>query len=106
MSFNLFVYGSLKDPLMFNKVTGFYCLRKEKAILNEFEFSLPYKGYPVIRPKKGEAVIGEIVYDIPDEALEKLDTYEGGEDESAYRRETVTIQVNGEAVECYVYVGL
>ncbi|MGI6456659.1 MAG: hypothetical protein ACOX5R_13720 [bacterium] len=40
MSINLFVYGTLKDPLVFNKVTGTYSLNRDKAILDGYQYSL------------------------------------------------------------------
>lgn len=99
----LFVYGTLMSG---ERAAGMLkgCEFLGEGILNGYAL-YDLGPFPGIKEKDGTQVIGEL-YRIPDELIERLDSYEG--EGSLYKRETVTINVNNgdyEGVMVYVYLG-
>lgn len=105
MSFNLFVYGSLKNPLLFQTVTGIVCPYKQEAVLQDYGVCATYLGYPVISRMNGHNVTGELIVGVPDEALNELDEYEGVNSEGRYCRLLVIVESGGEQLQAFAYVG-
>lgn len=96
---NLFVYGTLmRGQAAANKLEGYTF----KGVFRLADYAMYNLGsYPGIKPCLGENVIGEL-YEIPTEAIEKLDMYEG--EGSLYVREEVRISREGEETKAIVYV--
>ncbi len=80
---NLFTYGSLMcSDIMFN-VAG-YNLQSSQAQLNDFFRSkISNEEYPGIIAQPGSVVAGVLYFDLPDEAIKRLDVFEG----EMYRRQ-------------------
>ncbi len=105
ISYRLFVYGSLKDPLLFRDVTGIECPRKSNAVLKGFGLSQAVDGGPVIYPNEKGSIIGELIYDLPEEILKTIDQYEDIEKRSIQRQE-ITVLANHQIFNAYTYVGI
>ncbi len=97
---NLFVYGSLKEPSIFQAVTGINPPSQHKAILHGFSYTQPIDGYPVIQSDPNGIVEGIIIKDIPSHKLNALNHYEG----DAYQRQKVKIQLEDEDIEAFTYI--
>lgn len=97
---NLFVYGSLKDPSIFQAVTGIHPPSQQEALLHGFSYTHPIDGYPVIQPDPDGIVEGIIIKDIPSHKLNALDHYEG----DAYQRQKVNVQLEDGDIEAFTYI--
>jgi|GEM_PF-7134776 gamma-glutamylcyclotransferase (GGCT)/AIG2-like uncharacterized protein YtfP len=104
MRHHLFVYGSLKDPSIFESITGDVPHPKKNARLPGYAHAEPCFGYPVIRPQKNGIVTGEIIYNVSEEAFKKLDEYE--EIGTLYQRTQVSVQTEGKTITAFVYTGI
>jgi len=58
-------------------------------------------GMADLQDKKGAEVEG-VIYDVPEDSLDRLDIYEGV-DRGHYRRQTVTVQTSRGELECVTY---
>ena len=108
---NLFIYGSLRDPQIFESVCGLGFTRKsEKAD----EHTLPAEpaflpGHKKVSPDNvyfyavtaaGSKIEGFVVYDVPAQAMAEVDKYEG----KRYERETVRVHTAHGLVEAQAYL--
>ena len=110
-TFNMFVYGSLRDSSIFKSVCGLSfgmnpALRHDKLL--EAELAL-LAGYSKVSPdnvyyyavKKDSAKLeGIIIYDVPAEAFAEIDRYEG----KLYERETVTVATSDGEADAEAYL--
>lgn len=108
---NLFIYGSLKDPEIFESVCGLGFTRKsakvnEQTLLAEPGF-LP--GYRKVSPDnvyfyavatQGAKIEGFVIYDVPEGAMAEIDKYEG----KRYQRETVQVHTAQGLAEAQAYL--
>jgi len=102
-----FAYGSNMDPdRMIERGVNF--LKRERAILkgwkltfNKIAYQNPNEGYANIE-KDDESVVEGILYEIPEEDIEKLDRYEGVPNH--YERLSVVVQSNNGAVKAITYI--
>jgi len=104
-TYNMFIYGSLRDPSIFKSVCGLSfgmnpalkhekMLRAELAILWGYRKASPDNVYFYAVKKDSSKLEGIIIYDVPAEAFAEIDRYEG----KLYERETVTVATSdGEA---------
>jgi gamma-glutamylcyclotransferase (GGCT)/AIG2-like uncharacterized protein YtfP len=109
---NLFVYGSLREPSIFESVCGYSfslkpsesrpwnVLRAELAMLPNYRRVSPDNVYFYAIPDTNAKVQGFIIYDVPNSAMKVIDTYEG----KFYERETVTLHTAGGPVEAQAYL--
>ena len=73
-----------------------------RAVLPDFEIGLGLRGYANIRAKKGAKVFG-LLYDIDEECLDALDSYEGYPD--TFGREMVSvIDEDKKRYKAWVYI--
>jgi len=95
---NLFVYGSLRDSVVFRSVCGVGFTRKasrvdsgtlyaEPAFLSGYRRVSPDNVYYYAVPTPVGRIEGLVIHDVPEEAIHDIDRYEGRH----YRRETVTV---------------
>lgn len=101
MPSRLFVYGTLQDERLVERLLG-RRLAWRPAVLEGYCRMLDASiGYPVVHPLAGSSVDGRLLEDLDHETLAALDAYEGRE----YRRVTVRVQTSdGRAVEAFTYV--
>lgn len=104
MNHCLFVYGSLRDERVYFNVVGEPKPIGRDAVLNDYAYAAPIDGYPVIVSEAGEKVAGEILEEISDAALAKLDAYE--ENGVDYHRIRVWVATGETKVDAFVYVGM
>lgn len=97
---NLFVYGSLRNPATFRAITGWtfrsadrgvrsgdeQALRSSPARLEGFELASPDDLYFYAVERAGAHLDGEVLFDVPADALAQLANYEGPH----YTRRTAT----------------
>ncbi|MBZ0257089.1 gamma-glutamylcyclotransferase [bacterium] len=103
MSHRLFVYGSLRDARVYLNVVGEPKPDGCSAVLQDFDFGPEIDGYPAIVPKIGASVNGELLDDINDAALAKIDCYEdNGVD---YHRIKLWVATGETRAQAFVYVG-
>lgn len=101
MRSRLFVYGTLQDERLVERLLG-RRLTWQPAVLEGYCRMLDASiGYPVVHPLAGASVDGRLLEDVDHDALAALDAYEGHE----YRRVTVRVQTSdGRAVDAFTYV--
>ena len=101
MTSRLFVYGTLQDEHLVERLLG-RRLPWQPAVLEGYCRMLDASiGYPVVHPLAGASVDGRLLDGVDQEALAALDAYEGRE----YRRVTVLVQTSdGRAIDAYAYV--
>lgn len=99
MKHQLFAYGTLQLPEKLKQLIGRE-LPFQPAQLTDFRCGLVERAnFPGIVPAPGEQVQGQLLSNILQQDLLKLDEYEG----ELYRRQRVEVESNG-AQMCWVYV--
>lgn len=98
---NLFTYGSLMcSDIMFNAAG--YKLHFSQALLRDFFRSkISNEEYPGIIPQPGSVVAGVLYFDLPIEAIKRLDVFEG---EMYGRQEEMVITEKHQQVTAMTYV--
>jgi len=102
MATNMFVYGTLLVPKIWNAVTGYHDPESVRGNLAGHRIQRVKAGdFPaiVIDPESSEPVPGLVIKNIPPDALERLDQYE----DSFYERNAVHIDTDSGTVEAHVY---
>jgi len=108
---NLFIYGSLRDPLIFKSVCGHsFTLRPshsdpnvllaELALLQGFRRVSPDNVYFYAVADDTTKIEGFVVYNVPICAMAEIDRYEG----KFYDRETVHVHTASGSVEVQAYL--
>jgi hypothetical protein len=109
---NLFIYGSLRDPSIFESVCGFrfslkpsetrpqHVLRAELAMLSGFRRVSPDNVYYYAIPDKSTKLQGLIIYDIPPSVMQVIDKYEG----KFYDCDPVTVNTAEGPIEAVAYL--
>ena len=109
---NLFVYGSLREPSIFESVCGHrfsfkpsetrprYMLRAELAMLPGFRRVSPDNVYYYAVPDKSTKLQGFIIYDIEPSTMQMIDKYEG----KFYEREIVKVNTAEGPIEAIAYL--
>ncbi len=101
---NLFVYGTLLVPKIWEAVSGINDVSgKEGSISGYRIFRVQGGDFPGIVPtgEKNDRVTGKVFLDLPERAIERLDAYE----DTFYERHEVTVQLaDGTTVEAHAYV--
>jgi len=109
--FNLFIYGSLRDPRIFQSVSGLSFTRKaskisektlfaEPALLPHYRRVSPDNVYFYAVEAPSSRIEGFVIYDIPASAMAEIDRYEG----KRYDRETVRVNTAKGLVEAQAYL--
>jgi len=98
---NIFTYGLLMVPSIFQSVTG-QGLRSPPASLSNFgRFALRHDSYPGIIEAEGYMTEGIIYFDMDESSASELDEFEG----EFYRRATVCVKLDSKSfinAETYV----
>ena len=109
---NLFVYGSLRDPSIFESVCGFSfslkpshvkpekILNAELAMLAGHRRVSPDNVYYYAVPDATAKIQGFIIHDVPPSAMKVIDKYEG----KLYERETVQVNTANGPVTATAYL--
>ena len=108
---NLFIYGSLRDPGIFQSVSGLSFTRKASKINNQTLFAEPallphYRRvspdnvYFYAIPTRSSRIEGLVIYDVPSWAMAEIDGYEG----KRYKRETVQVNTAKGPTEAQAYL--
>lgn len=74
---NLFVYGTLMFPEVWRRVAGGEHRRQPATLHDYAAFRVRGEPYPVLAPAPGATVSGVVVYGVEDDAMTRLDAYEG-----------------------------
>lgn len=110
--FNLFVYGSLREPFILESVCGLsftlkpsqaheaHVLFAELAILNGHRRVSPDNVYFYAIPEPSAKIEGFVIYNLPPEALREIDRYEG----KLYERESVLVNTANGQVKAFAYM--
>lgn len=109
---NLFIYGSLREPSIFESVCGYSfslkpsdsrpwnVLYAELAMLQGYRRVSPDNVYFYAVPDNTTKIQGFIVYDVPPSAMKVIDKYEG----KLYDRETVSVHTANGSVEAQSFL--
>ncbi len=108
---NLFIYGSLRDPSIFQSVCGYsFTLRPshksegnlfgELALLPNYRRVSPDNVYFYAVKDLNSKIEGIVIYDVPMSAFKEIDRYEG----SVYDREVVKVNTAKGVVDTYAYL--
>ncbi len=109
--FNLFIYGSLRDPEIFKSVCGRGFTRKfsnvddetlfaELALLPNYRRVSPDNVYFYAVKDPSSRIEGFLIYDVPVSAMAEIDKYEG----KRYDRENVRVSTANGRVEAQAYL--
>lgn len=109
--FNLFVYGSLRDPLIFQSVCDYSFtndkerldedrLFAEPAFLGNHKKVSPDNVYFYAVAHENIKIEGFVIYDIPSKAVKDIDWYEG----KRYTRESVKVNTADGLVDTFAYL--
>jgi gamma-glutamylcyclotransferase (GGCT)/AIG2-like uncharacterized protein YtfP len=111
-AYNLFVYGSLREPTIFESVCGLTFTLKpsrvdeprilfaELAMLDGYRRVSPDNVYFYAISSPGSKIQGFVIHDIPASTMAVIDKYEG----KLYTRETVTIHTATGTVSAQAYL--
>ena len=109
---NLFIYGSLREPSIFESVCGYSfslkpsesrpwnILYAELAMLPGYRRVSPDNVYFYAVPDASTKLQGFVVYDVPPSAMKFIDKYEG----KFYDRETVRVHTAKGPIEAQAYL--
>ena len=108
---NLFIYGSLRDPRIFQSVGGFGFTRRpsridprtlfaEPAFLPRYRRLSPDNVYFYAVEAPTSRIEGLVIHDIPFAAMAEIDRYEG----KRYQRETVQVHTARGQVQAEAYL--
>ncbi len=98
---NLFAYGTLMDPEIMAQVSGCNCRSTQATLYDHLRRAVEGELYPAIAPRKGDTVEGVVYFDLPQEAFERLDRFEG----PLYRRTgVVAVSEDGGRIAVQAYV--
>ena len=109
---NLFIYGSLREPSIFESVCGYSfslkpsdsrpwnILYAELAMLPGYRRVSPDNVYFYAVPDDSTKLQGFVVYDVPPSAMKVIDKYEG----KFYERETVLVHTANGQIETQAYL--
>jgi gamma-glutamylcyclotransferase (GGCT)/AIG2-like uncharacterized protein YtfP len=108
---NLFVYGSLRDPVIFRSVGGHSftldpshndptVLLAELALLNGYRKVSPDNVYFYAVPDQNSKIEGFVIYNAPQQTMAEIDRYEG----KLYDRETVRVNTAHGLIEAQAYL--
>jgi hypothetical protein len=109
---NLFVYGSLRDPSIFESVCGFSfslktsdsrrgnVLNAELAMLPHYRRVSPDNVYFYAIPDSIRKIQGFVIHDVPPAAMKVIDQYEG----QFYDRQTIMVHTADGTVEAQAYL--
>jgi gamma-glutamylcyclotransferase (GGCT)/AIG2-like uncharacterized protein YtfP len=109
MPTDLFVYGTLMDETLVQRLTGRRFARLP-AVLPEFERLQNAGGYPYVVPRAGARVTGWLLRDVDDASLARLDDYE--DEGRLYRRMEVVVHLRAavgqepRVARCHTYAGV
>ena len=111
---NLFVYGSLREPSIFESVCGLTFTRKpseshdahtlyaELAMLDGYRRVSPDNVYFYAVPDPSAKIQGFVIYNVPASALAVIDQFEG----KLYEQETVRVYTAAGTVEALAYLAV
>ncbi|ABZ85094.1 conserved hypothetical protein [Heliomicrobium modesticaldum Ice1] len=107
MAHRLFTYGTLMDRDTMEGLLEHKAGITRPAILTGYQTYPSAYGYPYILPVQEGKVEGVLWSDLSDEDLLRTDEYEGLLDENPmYFRKSITVDVDGQPVEAWVYIGI
>ncbi len=97
---SLFCYGTLQSPLVMKSVTG-SAFSGEEAILKGWaRYRVHKTEYPGIKVEVNAFVSGKLYWDMDEQAIDKLDAFEGDK----YQRVLVSIDLaDGRQVEAWAF---
>lgn len=110
-TFNLFIYGSLRDSRIFQSVSGFSFTKKpskvdsetllaEPAFLPNHRRVSPDNVYFYAVKSSNSRIEGIVIYNIPERAMAEIDKYEG----KRYQRETVKVNTAKGYIDAQAYL--
>lgn len=96
----LFCYGTLQSPLVMKAVTGQAYEGKEASLNDWARYRVHGSEYPGIKPEGDSVVSGKLYWGLDEQAIEKLDAFEGDK----YERVLVSVTMaDGSREQAYVY---
>nr|WP_269746615.1 gamma-glutamylcyclotransferase family protein [Desulfogranum mediterraneum] len=97
---SLFCYGTLQSPLVMKAVTGKAYSGQEATLHDWARYRVEKTEYPGIIVEEGGAVSGKIYWGMDEQAIAKLDAFEGDK----YERVVVAITLpDGSVEEAWAY---
>jgi gamma-glutamylcyclotransferase (GGCT)/AIG2-like uncharacterized protein YtfP len=103
MPSNIFTYGSLMFPEVWNRVVRGRYRCAHAIVADHARFAIIAETYPGMVPAPGERVQGVVHFDVAPQDIAALDAFEG----SDYRRATLRAQLgSGETVTADAYIYL
>jgi gamma-glutamylcyclotransferase (GGCT)/AIG2-like uncharacterized protein YtfP len=103
MPANIFTYGSLMFPEVWNRVVVGRYRSAPAGVTGHARFAITGESYPGMVPAAGETVRGVVYFDVTPQDIAALDVFEG----SDYRRDTLYAKLDsGETVtaDSYIYL--
>lgn len=97
---NLYTYGSLRLPQVWEKVVGRTFLTTPGRLRDHVALRVKGRLFPGIIPRAGAVTAGTVYHDLDDDALVLLDAYES----TLYERLPVVVETSGGPVDAQAYV--
>ena len=96
----LFCYGTLQSPLVMKAVTGRAFSGQEATLNNWARYRVRHSEYPGIVPQIDSMVHGKVYWGLDEDAMKKLDAFEGDK----YERVIVQVTLaDGTVEEAFTY---
>ena len=97
---NVFTYGSLMYPQIFEAVAGQAFEHTCATLLNWRRYQLQGETYPAATPYRGAQLEGVVWFNVSEDSLKRLDIFET----ASYAREQVEIQTQDQTLHtAYIY---
>lgn len=103
MSSHVFAYGSLMSPPIWQRVVRGSYLSARAVAGGHARYAIKDETYPGMVPQDGSSVTGMLYFEVSQEDIAALDTFEGDE----YRRASIPVRLDsGETVQADTYIYL
>ena len=89
MPVDLFVYGTLMIPEVYQRVTGLPLRDHQRATLQDHQrYRVAKEPYPAAVPEQGASISGLLVRRLEQATIERIDQFEG----ASYQRRATTVE--------------
>lgn len=104
---NIFLYGSLMAPEVWERVAGASAEMHDAVITDHARYRVEDALYPAMVPQPGSSVSGKLILDLPEQQLDRLNKFEGigdGFDLGEYQLTPVRVECDGAPVDAMTYM--
>lgn len=107
MATNVFVYGSLMEPQVWEAVTGASVHMFDATVFDHARYKIEDALYPAMVAEPGKEVRGKLVLDVTPEQLDRLNSFEGvgpDVDLGEYEFSPIRVICQGDEIDANTYL--